>query len=90
MYFYVCELLYVGDTSKHSANIPDQVGHICIIQSDIDLTEVKLSLIKDNYQIQEMLDEHDCEAIRLEEIDFEEVKDDYSDEELIIINKKDL
>ena len=39
------------------------------------------------YRIQELLEEHDCEDIKLDEIDFEDVKDDYSEEEVIVINK---
>ena len=90
MHFYVCSFLYVGDRSSHSANIPDQVGHICIIQSDMELKAIKLSEIKNYYRIQELLEENDCEDIKLDEIDFEDVKDDYSEEEVIIFNRKDL
>ena len=47
-------------------------------------------LIKEIDEIKELLDEYDCEDIRLEEIDFEDAKDDYADEELIVINENDL
>ena len=90
MRFYTCELLYISDTSSHSANIPDTVGYTCIIQSDTDLEKVNPWLIKEIDEIKELLDEYDCEDIRLEEIDFEDAKDDYADEELIVINENDL
>ena len=34
MFTYLCKFLYVGDTSSHSASIPDQVGHMILIKSD--------------------------------------------------------
>jgi len=90
MKFYICKFLYISNKSSHSANVPDDIRHICIIQSDIDLKNVKLYQIKKYYRIEELLDENDCDDISLEEIDFESVKDDYSDDELIIINKENL
>lgn len=83
MNFYTCQFLY-------AANKPDQVGHLCIIQSDINLLDVKPYILKEQWQIKELLDEHDCEDIRLEEVTIDDVKDDYYDVEVIVINKKDL
>lgn len=85
MNFYTCQFLYAVDN-----NIPDQVGHLCIIQSDINLLDIKSSQLKEQWQIKELLDEHDCEDIRLEEVTIDDVKDDYYDVEVIVINKKDL
>lgn len=85
MNFYTCQFLYAVDN-----NIPDQVGHLCIIQSDINLLDIKSSQLKEQWQIKELLDENDCEDIRLEEVTIDDVKDDYYDVEVIVINKKDL
>lgn len=85
MNFYTCQFLYAVDNNK-----PDQVGYLCIIQSDINLLDIKSSQLKEQWQIKELLDEHDCEDIRLEEVTIDDVKDDYYDVEVIVINKKDL
>lgn len=85
MNFYTCQFLYAVDNS-----IPDQVGHLCIIQSDINLLDIKPYILKEQWKIRELLDEHDCEDIRLEEVTVDEVKDDHYDVEVIAINKKDL
>lgn len=84
MHFYTCQFLYAV------ANKPDQVGHLCIIQSDINLLDIQPNILKEQWQIKELLDEHDCEDIRLEEVTVDDVKDDYYDVEVIVINKKDL
>ena len=90
MYYFLCEFLYVGDRSRFSANIPDKVGHLCIIKSDVDLYEVKLSLVKLQYEIQELLYNNDCEDINITKITEEELNTEYYDLEILTINKADL
>lgn len=90
MYYFLCKFLYVGDRSGFSANIPDEVGHLCIIKSDVNLNEIKISLVKQHYEIQELLDNNDCEDINLIEITEEELNTEYYGLEVLIINKSDL
>lgn len=90
MYYFLCEFLYVGDRSRFSANIPDERGYLCIIKSDVNLNEIKISLVKQHYEIQELLDNNDCEDINLVEITKEELNTEYYDLEVLVINKSDL
>lgn len=46
MYYFLCKFMYVSDKSRFSANIPDECGHQCIIESDVNLDEIKISLLK--------------------------------------------
>lgn len=90
MYTFLCKLLYVGDRSSHSANIPDQVGHLCIIKSDIRLNEIPRYKIVAHYEINELLHEYDCESITLEELSDEDIKE-YSDvKDILVINENDI
>lgn len=90
MYYFLCEFLYVGDRSRFSANIPDEVGHRCIIKSDTNLDEIKPSVLKRQYEIQELLSDNFCEDINLIEITEEELNTEYYDLEILTINKADL
>jgi hypothetical protein len=90
MFYYLCKFLYVGDTSRHSANIPDEVGYMCIIESDYnDLDRIATYKLKEHWEIQELLEENDCETISLEDITQEDLIE-YSDLEHIVINQKDI
>lgn len=90
MYKYLCQFLYVGDTSKHSANIPDQVGFQCIIQSNNDeLDSMPIARIKSYYEIQDYLEKNDCETIKIIRLEEDEIKE-YSELEIIELNTKDL
>ena len=67
MYTYLCRLLYVGDKSSHSANIPDAVGHMILIKSDSnELETVPIYKFVKFWKINELLVQHDCESIFLE------------------------
>lgn len=88
--YYLCRFMYASDRSKFSANIPDQCGHQCIIKSDVNLNEVKVSQLKQYYEIKELLENNDCEDIILEELTEEDVKTEYYNLEIISINKADL
>lgn len=90
MYYFLCKFIYVSDRSRFSANIPDECGHQCIIESDVNLDEIKISLLKQYYEIQEQLENNDCEEIILEEITEEELNTEYYDLEVLTINKADL
>ena len=90
MYYFLCKFLYVGDRSRFSANIPDEVGHLCIIKSDTNLDEIKHSILKQHYEIQELLSDNDCEDINLVEIIEEELNTEYYDLDVLVINKSDL
>lgn len=90
MFYYLCKFLYVGDKSRNSANIPDEVGYMCIIESDYnDLDRMATYKLKENWEIQELLEEHDCETISLEDITQEDLIE-YSDLEHIVINIKEI
>ena len=86
---YLCKFLYCGDKSDHSANIPDQVGEMCIIKSTDNLLDLEIYKVKDHYLIQEMLEQNDCETISLEELCTEDIKE-YDDLETIYIKGSDL
>ena len=45
MFYYLCKFLYVGDKSRHSANIPEEVGYMCIIESDYNDLDSHLNII---------------------------------------------
>ena len=90
MYIFICEFLYVSDTSSHSANIPDETGYLCIIKSDCDLRTIKPAILKDYYEIKELLIDHDCEDIKLTEINEETYKEEYAKTEVLYINEYDL
>lgn len=90
MYYFLCKFMYVSDRSRFSANIPDECGHQCIIESDANLDEIKVSLLKQHYEIQELLENYDCEDITLIKITKEELNTEYYDLEVLTINKTDL
>ena len=90
MYTYLCRFLYIGDTSRHSANIPDEVGHICLINSDSkELEEIDTYKLSKHWEIKELLDEYDCERVSLLLLSDDDISE-YSDIDTIIINIKDL
>ena len=91
MFTYLCRFLYVGDNSRHSANIPDQVGYMILIESDSDKLELisTYKFIK-NWKIQEYLEENNCESVSIELLSENDIKE-YSDiKEKITLNLKDL
>lgn len=90
-YVYVVDFLYVSDKSSLSANIPDTSGCQCIVESDIDLEEIPISKLKENYQIQEILEANDCESITLiREDNLNEISLLLNDIYYLVINKEDL
>lgn len=90
MYTYLCRFLYIGDTSSHSANIPDEVGHICLVESDSNELEKlpRYKLIK-YWKIYELLEEHGCESVSLELLSDDDISE-YSGIDTMTINIKDL
>ena len=77
-YYYLCKLMYVGDRSSHSANIPDQCAEQVILQSDINLEDIPIYKIKDYYDIKELLEQNDCETIQIEPLTIEEYTDEHN------------
>ena len=69
MKYYLGKLCYCPDADH---GVPDEVAETILIQSDDDLTEVKPYLLNEYYEIKELLEQHDCEELHLEEIDEEE------------------
>ena len=90
MYYFECKFLYVGDPSKFSANIPDEVGYMCLIKSNTDLKDVNLNILKKYYLISELLEEHDCETIRLTKIEETDIDMYPQNIEVLTINKEDI
>ena len=91
MFTYLCRFLYVEDNSRYSANIPDQVGYMILIESDSDKLELvsTYKFIK-NWKIQEYLEENNCESVSIELLSEDDIKE-YSDiKEKITLNLKDL
>ena len=90
MYTYLCRFLYISDTSSHSANIPDEVGHICLIESDSnELEKLPKHKLNKYWKISELLEEHDCESVSLELLSDNDISE-YSDIDTMTINIKDL
>lgn len=91
MFTYLCRFLYVSDNSSHSANIPDQVGYMILIESDsAELESIPKYKFIQNWEIQEYLKENDCESVSIELLSEDDIKE-YSDiKEKIILNLKDL
>lgn len=69
MKYYLGKLCYTADVNT---GICDDVAEIILIQSDDDLTEVYQDELEKYYEIQELLEQNDCEELHLEEIDEEE------------------
>ena len=69
MKYYLGKLCYCPDADH---GVPDEVAETILIQSDDDLTEVKPYLLNEYYEIKELLEQHDCEELHLDEIDEEE------------------
>ena len=91
MFTYLCRFLYVGDTSSHSANIPDQVGHIILIKSDsAELESIQKYKFIENWKIKEYLDENDCESISIELLSEDDINEYFDIDETIELNLKDL
>ena len=75
MKYFLVEFLYVSDKSSHSANIPDSVGHKCLVDSDIDLSEISVGLLREVGEIRRRLEEYDCEDLRVTELEDDELED---------------
>lgn len=82
MYYYLCSFMYCDDgANRYSAHICDQVGKLCLITStNKNLEDPKfIQEIKEDYRISEILEQEDCEEIRIEqitEVEFNEYKED--------------
>ena len=91
MFTYLCKFLYVGDTSSHSANIPDQVGHMILIKSDsAELESIPKYKFSQNWKIKEYLEENDCESISIELLSEDDINEYFDIDETIELNLKDL
>lgn len=75
MKYYLGKLCYCPNIDH---GVPDEVAETILIQSDDDLTEVKPYLLNKYYEIQELLEQHDCEELHLEEIDEEEYEEEWA------------
>ena len=75
MKYYLGHLCYCPDTDH---GVPDEVAETILIQSDDDLTEVKPYLLNEYYEIKELLEQYDCERLKLEEIDEEEYEEEWA------------
>lgn len=91
MYTYLCKLLYIADTSNHSANSPDQVGHLCLIKSDSkDLENYPTYKFRKYYAIEELLEQHDCEEIKIELLQEDDLPEYSEIKDILFIDTKDL
>ena len=75
MKYYLGHLCYCLDADH---GVPDEVAETILIQSDDDLIEVKPYLLNEYYEIKELLEQHDCEELHLEEIDEEEYEEEWA------------
>ena len=91
MFTYLCRFLYTDDTSSHSANIPDQIGYMILVESDSsELESLPKYKFTQNYIIQEYLEQNDCEDVSIELLSDDDIKA-YSDiKEKIVLKLKDL
>ena len=90
-FLYLVDFKYIGDTSSFSANIPDQIGFQCLLESEVELKDIPIYKIKEDYRIQEYMDQNDCETISLTEItSLEEYFDLMSELEYIYFQKSDI
>lgn len=84
MYYFTCK--FTSGRDKFS-----NVAKTCLIKSDINLKEdVSTTELKDYYEIEEILDDYDCENIYLDEISKEEYNERKNKMDKLCINSKDL
>jgi len=74
MKYYLGKLCYATNIDRE---ICDNIAEIILIQSDDDLTEVHQSELEKYYEIQELLEQNDCEELHLEEIDEKEYEEEW-------------
>ena len=74
MKYYLGKLCYTANIDRE---ICDNVAEIILIQSDDDLTEVHQGELEKYYEIQELLEQNDCEELHLEEIDEKEYEEEW-------------
>lgn len=89
MKYYLCKFMK-NDPQLSMTNTYDVVGHICTIYSDDDLLEIPSYLIKDYYEIKEILDEYNCEDIILDPITEDEFNNEWKNVEHLYINKRNM
>lgn len=67
----------------------DSIGHVCLVESDVDLTELSFSLLSEAKEIKSRLEKYNCKDLRVTELNEKDVnKNTISDK--FTICKKDL
>lgn len=74
MNYYVGKLMYCPEPDH---GVCDECGEIILIKSNDDLTTAKPWKLNRYFAIQELLEQNDCEEIKLEKCDDEEDFNDY-------------
>jgi hypothetical protein len=87
MYTYLCKFLYAGEINS---NILNQVGYMCLIESDSDeLDKLPVHRLTNFWKIDEALYEHACDSISLELLSDED-KEKYFDMDIMTVDLKDV
>lgn len=71
------------------SNKLDSIGHVSLVTSDVDLTELSFSLLSEAKEIKSRLEKYNCKDLRVTELDEKDIsKNTISDR--FTVRKKDL